>query len=165
MISLSTEKYYAGRRLDLLVYEWDYYPIFNVLELFSYGCLFFLNMMQSFKFNCLTCYFSMDTSTLKSFPCRSYGWIVSTNYLATKIMQVSIFIGCCNFQVGASEEALIPHSLYSILLLPLYHSLWILCLCVISRFQCFCIRNVRGRNNSTYVQLCTNLYFLLEPSR
>ena len=96
-------------------------PHFNVLELCSYGCLILISQMQLFKVKLMTCYLSTDTSTQKlQPPYPSYVWTFSPNYLATKIMQISICIGCCIFQVGKSEQAQIPYVFNSILYLPLF---------------------------------------------
>ena len=78
-----------------------------------------LNPMQSFKVIYMTCNIFHWYVYSKTFsPWWSYSWAFSPNYLATKIIKVSVCIGCCLFLVGISVDALISHPFNSIFLLP-----------------------------------------------
>ena len=79
------------------IYEctiWDEDTVFNVLNFCGDG--FSLNPMQSFQVMYMTCNINSIYVYSKTFYlCRFYIWTVPPNYLATKIIKVSICIGRC----------------------------------------------------------------------
>ena len=124
-----------------------------------------LNPIQFFKVKCFTCHHATDMSTRKRSPHTQ----PSAGHFLLIIQQLKSYrfpfvlgVSYCWQGRQRTHEFHMSSTLYYFYLCTL--SLGAFCSLVTSRFYLFSIRNVRGRKNSTFVQLRIPFDYFLAPS-